>query len=605
MKGSELFIIITFGLLMTGGCRSGTPGGPTGLPNPPFAGEPPTEAYIFKGQHGTYGGKMVLTVAGEIQTYNPIAITDANSAQIVWGLVSRSLVDFGNADVPPSFIEGLASRWEMTPDATEWTFYLRKGVRWSDGEPFTADDVLFTYNAVLDDKVDTSIRSALYERIGGLQNPLYPEIEKLDDYTLRFKLHKPNWRFLDSISSLWLLPKHKMEEKWITGKLSQALGPAEPPDQILSLGPFCVKEYIPGQRVVLERNPYFWKVDTNGQRLPYLDQIVFVVVNNPRTIPLKLQAGEIDGMIRVRSEDYSAVSGMSDPSIVLNELGPSFDPAWITFNQNSGSNPLSGKPLVEPWKLNLFRDQRFRQAISYAINREALGNTVYADRAVPIFSFVTPADKYWYSDNVVRYPYDPDRAKQMLAEIGLKDTNRDGFLETAERHTVEITITTNTSPQRENTVTFIRSELTKVGIKVRPNLVPFLLLVQAMDNSFDFDAVVSSWQIGVPPGPVTARNILLSSAPQHVWFPLQSSPSTEWEAQVDRLVEEIGASQDREKQKALYSEVQRIWSEQLPVIPLVAQREAVAYIDKFGNLRPSALQPRLTWNAEEIFLKRK
>jgi peptide/nickel transport system substrate-binding protein len=226
-------------------------------------------------------------------------------------------------------------------------------------------------------------------------------------------------------------------------------------------------------------------------------------------------------------------------------------------------------------------------------------------RAVPIYSFVTPSDKYWYSDDIMNYPYDPQRARQMLAELGLKDNNGDGFLEDAEGHTVEFTIHPNAgNSQRENSGGFISKNLQDVGIKVTSVPVALSVIAEKTQSNFDFDAILLGWGSGVPPGPINSKNILLSSGLQHVCFPSQKSPSTEWEARVDELVHKIIHSADQAERKRMYAEIQRIWSEQLPEINLLAQKEAVAYKNKFGNIRPSPMSPRVTWNIEEIYIKK-
>src|SRR6185503_2123818 len=247
---------------------------------------------------------------------------------------------------------------------------------------------------------------------------------------------------------------------------------------------FRIKEYVSGQRVVLERNPYFWKVDNRGQRLPYLDRMVFVIAKDFNTVQSKFQAGEIDVMPRVRPQDYALVKRMEGPDVKVDDIGISFDTNWMAFNQNNLNNPKAQRPFVEKWKQRLFRDQKFRQAVSYAINREALANTVFSARAVPIYSFVTPGDKTWFSDDIMKYPYDPARAKQMFSEIGLKDSNGDGFLEETEGHTVEINLVTNASnSQRVETAAFVAKNLQEVGIKANAAPIAFPSLVDKMQST--------------------------------------------------------------------------------------------------------------------------
>jgi peptide/nickel transport system substrate-binding protein len=604
MRNLIVAVVMT-AMIVAAGCKGGGPVGASGTPNPPFQGEPPQDAYVYPGETGVYGGTMVLSVPDDPKTFNIIRVTDNATADVLWFHVFRCPVDYRNGGDPPDFDPGLCTKWEVSPDAKVWTFHLRRGVRWSDGEPFNADDIVFTYDVIRDKNVDTASRDVFIEGKEENGAPIYPELEKIDDYTVRFKLHSPNGSFLDSIYNLWLIPRHKWEQPWRTGRFADAMQLNDDPSNVVSLGPFRVKEYVSGQRVVLERNPYFWKVDSKGQRLPYLDRMVFVIVKDFNTIQSKFQAGEIDVMYRVRPQDYALIKRMEGGDIKVDDIGVSYDTNWVAFNQNTGTNPKTHRPFVEKWKQRLFCDQKFRQAASYAIDRDALANTVFSGRGVPLYSFITPGDKTWFSDDVMKYPYDPARARQMLAEVGLKDSNGDGFLEDSEGHTVEISLVTNASNnQRVETAGFVAKNFQEVGIKATAVPIALGVLVDKMQSTFDFDAMVLGWQNNPPPGPPGTKNIVLSSGLQHVCYASQVQPATEWEARADHLMQQIESSPDSAERHRLFAQVQRIWSEYLPEINLVAPREAVAYKTRFGNIHAVALPPRATWNCEEIYLKK-
>ncbi|HYV07891.1 MAG TPA: ABC transporter substrate-binding protein, partial [Blastocatellia bacterium] len=330
----------------------------------------------------------------------------------------------------------------------------------------------------------------------------------------------------------------------------------------------------------------------------------YVIVKDFNTIQAKFEAGEIDVMTRVRPQDYALVKRMESDAVKVEDVGVSYDTNWMVFNQNTGANPKSRRPFVAPWKLRLFRDQRFRQAVSFAIDREGIARTVFSSRAAPMYSFVSPGDKFWYTDDVMKYPLDPARSREMLASLGLKDNNGDGFLEDSEGHTVEFTIQTNSSnSQRVETASFIARNLKDVGIKANVSAVTLGVIQTLMVESFDFDAIVLGWQIFPPPGPTNTKNTLLSSGYNHASFPNQLKPSTEWEARIDDLIQKTETSPELAERKKLYAEVQRIWAEQLPETNLLAAIEAVAYRSKFGNIHASPLPPRVTWNCEEIFVR--
>ncbi|MEW6127119.1 MAG: ABC transporter substrate-binding protein [Acidobacteriota bacterium] len=606
MKKSLYTILIAL-LIFAASCASCSPKPPksTNAPNPPFEGETPQEAYQFPGETGTYGGQLVMASPDDMQKFNIVTADDVPSTFVLWYHVFRCLVDYRNGANPPDYDPGVCTKYEASPDAKEWTFYIRKGVRWSDGQPFTADDVLFTYEVIKDERVQTPIRDIFTEGKDASGKATYPELQKIDDHTVRFKLTKSNGAFLDSIFNLWLIPKHKWEQAWREGKFNDAMKISDDPKDVVGLGPFRIKEYTSGQRVVLERNPYFWKVDKQGQRLPYLDRIIFVIAKDFNALTAKFQAGEIDVMDRVRAAEFTLVQKMESPEVKVEDIGISLNPNWITLNQNTGTNPKTGKPYVEAWKLKLYRNQKFRQALSFAIDREGLANTVFAGRAVPIYSIITPGDKTWYSDDIMKYPYNKDLAKQLLAELGLKDTNGDGFLEDGEGHTVGINITTNASnSQRVSTAAFIVKNFQDVGIKAISNPSDMKVIREALSSTFMFDAIVLGWSTGVPPGPPNVKNTLLSSAQNHSFFPLQKSPSTEWEARIDELIEKIDETADQTERKRLFAEAQRIWSEQMAEINTVAEKVGIAYKNKFGNVLPSPLDPKFSWNSEELYIKK-
>jgi peptide/nickel transport system substrate-binding protein len=592
-------------LMIIAACKPGGVGVPSDKPDPPFEGEVPQDAYQFKGEPGSYSGQLVLDLKNDPASFNIITVSDENSAYLLYYHVFRWLIDFRNGGDPPDFDSGLCTGWETSPDVKQWTFHLRRGVRWSDGEPFDADDVMFAWDVMRDPHVVNSLCDVFKEGAEADGKPIYPALEKLDDHTVRFTLHTPNAMFLDQIVNFFPIPKHKWESAWRAGKFNEVMKLTDNPKDIVSIGPFRLKEYVPGQRIVLERNPYFWKVDRKGQRLPYLDRLIFIIANNFNTVQAKFEAGEIDMVARVRAEDYAQIKKLESDQIGTQDLGVVTDTNWLIFNQNTGDNPQTHKPYLAPWKQRLFRDVRFRQAVSSAIDREGLANTVYLGRAEPLYSFVTPADKYWYTDDVMKYPHDPARARQLLADIGLKDTDGDGVLEDTEGHKLEFNIYTNSAnSQRVRTAAFITRNLQDVGIQLNTQAVTLSAVNDLITRVYSFDALILGWQGGVPPGPTNSKNTLLSSGMAHACFPNQSKPSTDWEARVDQLIHEIDAEPDAALRKQKFAEVQRIYSEQLPEINLVVQKESVAFKKKFGNLMPSILAPRVSWNAEEIYIKR-
>src|SRR5262249_5364209 len=261
----KIALILLLALLtLAAACRKVNSGNGGSTPNPPFEGDAPQEAYVSQAESGTYGGQIVMAIANDPRNFNIILATDTATAFILQNHLCRALVDYRNGGDPPDYDVGICTKWESSPDAKEWTFYLRKGLRWSDGQPFTADDVLFTYDVAKDEKVVNALIDVFKEGTTEDKKPLYPDLEKIDETTVRFKLHQPNSAFLDAAINRYPIPKHKWEQTWRAGKFNEAMALNSDPKDIIGLGPFRLKEYTAGQRVVLERNPYFWKVDKKG-----------------------------------------------------------------------------------------------------------------------------------------------------------------------------------------------------------------------------------------------------------------------------------------------------------------------------------------------------
>jgi peptide/nickel transport system substrate-binding protein len=576
----------------------GGPGGPSGVPSPPFEGEPPEEAYVFKGTPGTYGGTLVFSAISDPKSWNPITSSETSTTAITNGPVYIPIFGFDN--IAQHIDDGVTTSHESTPDGLVWTIKLRKGVRWSDGHPFTADDVKFTFDVAFDPNVDNSIKSSFEQTDGSL-----PVVEVVDPHTVRFTLKEPSALFVDNVGSTYLVPKHKWEAEWKAGNFQRTLGIDTKPEDIVSLGPFRVKEFVTQQRVVLERNPHYWKVDTKGQRLPYLDRVIIQIVPDQNAMLLNFQNGTTDMNYAVRPEDVDLLRREeAAKDFKVYDLGPGFNWIYLLVNQHTGKSETTGKPHVDPAKLAWFRDVRFRQACSYAIDRDSILRTVYQGLGVPVYSFTPPANKVWYDEAAIKkYPFDPARARELLKEMGLEDRNGDGIIEDAKGTPVAFTLNTNSNnPSRIQVCTVIKDNLKAVGIDVNFQPIPFNSMVDMLQKTHEWEAVVGGWQSGNPPDPVLMKNIVLSSGILHYSFPQQTTPSTPWEKQIDDLMAQNQRTIDLTQRKAQLAEVLKIWTENLPEIDLVAPNYFVAVKNKVGNMRPSPLPLYTYWNIEELYL---
>ncbi len=564
-------------------------------PNPPFAGEIPEDAFVFEGT-GEYGGTLVLAAEGNPKSFNPHLANETSTTEITSGPLFTSLVGYNYRTLESE--PALAKSWEISPDNLSYTFHLRRGVRWSDGAPFNADDVVFNYQVVTDPKILTSTKDLFRQSDG-----TFPKLTKIDDYTVRFDLSEVNVLFVDSVGSLYILPRHKLEKAYRAGKFMQSYLLDVDPADIVTTGPYRLKSFANEQRVVLERNPYYWKVDKEGKRLPYIDRVIFVVVPDFDTSFLKFRNREVHMRKSVRPEEVDLLMREQERgNFTLYDLGPALSVNNLVFNQHTGVSTKTGKPYLDPIKQKWFRNIKFRQAVSYAIDRESLVQTVFAGRATPIYQITSPGNKRWFNPNTKKYPYDPEKAKALLAEEGFLDRDGDGILEDSEGNRVEFRLETNSeNSTRVQMATFIRENLQKIGMKVNLRPVPFNQLVAALQDSHDWEAIILGWASGVPPDPAMSKNILLSSGRSHQWFPMQEKPSTEWEARIDALIRKNTQTLDFAERKKTYDEIQAIWAEVLPEIELVATNHFSAVRNCFGNLYPSVLRPHTYWNIEELY----
>jgi len=494
---------------------------------------------------------------------------------------------------------GLADWWTNSPDGRTWTFHLRKNLRWSDGAPLTADDVVFTWNDIIyNPNINNVTRDAFI--LDGKEFT----VTKVDDLTVQFVTPKVYAPFLVTAGQgVPIMPEHILAKSVADGTFTSAYSVNSDPSQIVGSGPFRLKEYKPAQYTLLERNPYFLEVDTNGTRLPYTDDVIFEVVPDMNAISLRFLSGESDVDDIIYPYEYDQFKAASaGGKFKLLEPGVGLEQTFVTFNENTNINPQTGKPLVDPVKLAWFRNTKFRQACSYAINRKAIIDSIFSGRGIPAYGFETPGNKNWYNPNIKQYPYDPAKALELLKEIGIEKRNGDNFLTDAGGHRIEFEFNTNTgNGAREKMAMLIAADWENLGMKVIFQPIEFNTLISRIDDTHDFD----SFLMGFAPtmtDPSDNMNVIESSGYTHEWFPRQKTPSTPWEARMDELMDAQMQTLDYSERKKDYDEIQAILAEQVPMIPTVTPMYYAAIRSDIANVRPSALSYyRASWNAEELY----
>lgn len=543
---------------------------------------------------GSRGGNLVAAIDADPATFNRMFAGGVANAMVTEPL-SADLVHVNRAsyELEPALAKG----WEAAKDGRTYTIHLRRGLCFSDGSPFTADDVVFTFDALMDP--DPQAASFLADQIK--VDEKFPSVAKVDEYTVRFAWPRPVGTELRALDSIPMLPRARLLKAYQTHALASAWGPAAAPQVIVGMGPFRLKEYQRGVRIVLERNPYYWKKDKAGQTLPYLDTLTFLVVQDRTAEALRLEAGEIDIIGSMSPEHYTRLRGSARAlELTLKDLGPGLGMDFLWFNLNPGTSS-SGASFLDPEKRALFEKAGFRQAVSCALNRPGIAQTVLRGLGTPQYGPISSGNKAWYDAGLARAPYDSGQAKALLDQLGLKDGNGDGILEFgAGRRPLELVLLTSRgNAARENSAEIIRQNLAQVGIRLNVQLLPPNELIPRIVGSFNYEAVL----LGRTPSdivPDLQADLWYSSSGNHFWHPNQSKPGTAWEADIDSLTTRMVQSRDPDVRRKACFQVQQIWARQMPAIPTVAPNILSGWRNTVGNVRPSILVPYLLWNVDEL-----
>ena len=556
----------------------------------------PTEIASNSDAIGSYGGRLVVSLRSEPKTFNPVLAADNYSRDVIWRMMS-DLVHIDRST--QQTVSALATSWNVSSDGRRYSLHLRQDLRFSDGHPADADDVIFSFQVYLDQKVNSPQRDLLI--VGG--KPI--AVRKLNAHTIEFELEQPygaGERIFDSIA---VLPRHLLEPAYRSGKFSEAWGLNVQPLQIAGLGPFRLKEYVPGQRIILEKNPYYWKKDSAGNQLPYLNEIDFLSVPNADAEMIRFQAGEIDLATRINAENFAVLANQHKTgSVQLVDAGPSLEYSFLCFNQNDlGARTLPEVALKQEW----FRQKDFRQAVSLAIDREALTRLVYRNRAAALPGPVSPGIKQW-SDPALRPPTRSlDQARELLRRAGFRfSAAADGnsTLFDSRGRPVEFTIATSASnAERTKMATLVQADLQELGIHVQVVPLDFRSLLDRVFQTYAYDACLLSLASG-DADPTSDMNVWRSNGPQHLWHLGEVRPASEWEAEVDSLLDQQLIATDAGKRQQLYNRVQELIAENVPVVFLVSPHLLSAANPALGNFRPAVLEPPTLWNADVLYWKK-
>ncbi|MFI5370616.1 MAG: ABC transporter substrate-binding protein [Candidatus Eisenbacteria bacterium] len=596
-RGLAFAPAIAIAAALLGGC-AGSPPSNTGFTD--RVPLPPDTMTVVSEQIGRYGGRFVFGATSAPKTLNPM-MANENSSTDVTNLLFTSLVSYDNGRQ----IDGpmLARSWETSADGLTWTFHLRRGARFSDGHPITASDVLFSFEV----GADTTLHTVVGGDITVNGRPF--DVTAPDSYTVVVRTPKVLALMLAYVGSVKILPRHVLEPVYRAGRFASAYATNTTPDSLVTSAAWRLETYAPGEKLVLTRNPYWFGVDARGRRLPYLDELVFLVVPDQNTATLKFQAGEIDGLDNVKPEDYATYEkGQQAGHYVLYDLGPSVNTNFIWFNLNRVHTPAPGRRIGEPQvdavKYAWFSDVRFRRAVSMAIDRDAIIRSVLFGQAIKNWTIQTAANREWHDDSITGPDYDPAGAKKLLAEMGFRDTNGDGVLEDRGGHPIRFTLETNADNNlRVQMANFVKDDLARVGIDCVPAPLEFNTLITHLRQELRYDAMFLGLGSAVPPDPGMARNVYRSTGMTHYWCVNQTRPGTAAEGEMDRLIDLNVSTLDPAVRHRTTRELNTIWNEQVFTIWMPTLIARLPVRDRFGNVHPVAIPHRILWNIDQVYVK--
>lgn len=523
-----------------------------------------TFAITAAGLLAQWGGELRFCLRSDPKTFNPLLVEDEASETVRYltgGVLIR--VNRLTQKLEPE----LATSWKISRQGRAIAFQLRHGVSFSDGTPFTADDVAYTMHALMDPALHSPTGDSFRSAPGDVETT----VQAPDRITIVFPAPVAGLdRLFDQVT---------------------VLSSRSPKKEAATLGPFVVAHYTPGSEVVLERNPRYWKTDASGRRLPYLDAIHLDIQQNRDIELLRFTRGELHLINTMDPELFSRLA-KQEPA-VAHDAGPSLESEMMWFNQN----PTAPLPDYEKaW----FSSQNFRRAVSSAINRADICRIVYYGHAQPAAGPISPANRFWFNAALKPHAFDPKDALARLQRDGFRYEK--GALRDRDGHPVEFSLITNSGNKaREHMAAMMQQDLAAIGIKLNIVTLDFRSLIERIAQTFRYEACLlglTNYDLD----PSSQMNVWLSSAENHQWYPNQKTPATPWEAEIDRLMQAQAATIDAARRKAYFDKVQEIVSDQAPFLYLVTKDSLSAVSPELRNVQPAMIRPETYWNAEYLAL---
>ena len=515
---------------------------------------------------GKSGGTWKDSITSDPKTFNLIVADGDGETNALLNFLTDYLIDYNYTTkewephiaaprVEVHEADGTMDVFFTLRDDLYWTYYgSDKKIK------VTSDDAVFWYDEI--DGEEQLHLSAYTGQFLAMEDGTikHVDIEKIDDLT--FVYHFPR------ITAEPLLhcngsfgPMHvfkPVKDKEGVEGLKKIFSVSADPKTIPSMGKYYLVEYTSGQRLVYKKNPYYWEKDANGTVIPYPDEMIMSIVPDKNTQFLMFKEGSQEDYNPKTEEISELVKKQGDKYTIYNNGGTNGASLW-TFNEN----PINkDKPYYE-W----FTCKEFRQAMSCLLNRERIISQVYNGLAEPCLYLFPKPNAFYNEEITLKYVFDLKKAEELLAKAGMKK-DKTGVLRDKNGTAVEFDLTvTAESPVASDIASIIVDEAQKVGMKINVRTTDFQKLVEQMTSTYDWQSLFIS--LGTSIFPSQGSNVWPSNTPLHIWYPMQPSPATEWEARIDYLYNEGCCTIDHDKAKKIWDEYQSIILEQCPLIYLM------------------------------------
>ncbi len=512
----------------------------------------------------TFHGEFSWALRYDPKTLDPVKVDD-QASELVRYLTGGVLIRLNRSSL--SLEPELAQSWTVSPDGKLLTLRLRPNLRFSDGTPLTSNDVVSTLRRALAPSTAAPVAEEFVQ-------PANVTVEAPDALTVRVHLPIRVAQIASVLDEIAIEPANRITESRVTA------------------GPFSVSEYRRGSFLRLQRNPYYWKHDAQGRSLPYLASVRLDILANADTDQIRFLRNQYALLESISSDSFAALR-LHKPG-TAHDLGPSLNTEQMWFNQS----PRAPLPAFEK---SWFTSRAFRAAVSQSLHRADLVRIAYDGHATPANGFISPANTDWYNRALAPVRENPQAALDLLAADGFQ--RRGNQLFDREGHPVRFSLLTNAGNRaRERMAALIQQDLAAIGMQVNVVTLDFPALIERLMHSGDYEAALLGLS-NVQPDPSTTMNVWLSNSPNHQWSPSEATPSTPWEAEIDKAMRVQAATDDARVRKAAVDRVQAIVAEQLPFIYLVYPNTLCAVAPEVEGGHFSVLEPSVVSSIETMYFR--